>query len=116
MEGRLVKLGLIRCQQTEDMCAAKGCLAAISKKLGSFSDVDEDIELIGVNTCGGCPGKKAATRSKRMVEQGADAIALSTCISKGTPIEFKCPNKEQMQHSIEKLVGPDIKIFEYTHD
>lgn len=81
-----MKLGLIRCMQTEDMCPTKACLNSISKKNGAFTHVTDDIELTGINTCGGCPGKKAVSRAALMVKQGAEAIALSSCITKGSPI------------------------------
>ena len=55
-EKSMKKVGIIRCQQTEDLCpgtmdfkcAAKGKLAF--KELGGC-------EVIGFVSCGGCPGK-----------------------------------------------------------
>jgi predicted metal-binding protein len=38
------------------------------KKL-AFDRITEDIEIIGVNTCGDCPGKKAVTRAAEMVKR-----------------------------------------------
>lgn len=60
-----MKVGLIRCLQTEDMCPATTCIKAMDKKVLAFKGIEEDIELIGVNTCGGCPGKKAVTRAAK---------------------------------------------------
>lgn len=75
----------------------------------------EDIELIGVNTCGGCPGKKAVTREAEMVRRGADTIALASCITRGNPIGFPCPHAEQMKAAIEREVGQEIRLIDYTH-
>ncbi|MDL2294342.1 CGGC domain-containing protein [Ruminococcaceae bacterium OttesenSCG-928-D13] len=111
-----MKLGLIRCLQTEDMCPMGVCLKTVSKKGGAFSGIDGDITITGINTCGGCPGKKAVSRAALMVKQGAEAIALCSCIEKGTPIGFACPHKEEMLSAIKKKVGSEITIFEYTHD
>ena len=110
-----MKVGLIRCMQTEDMCPATACFKVMNKKKLAFEGIEEDIEVVGVNTCGGCPGKKAVTRAAEMVKRGADTIALASCIFRGTPIGFPCPHAEQMKNAIEKKVGDSIKIIDYTH-
>jgi len=110
-----MKVGLIRCMQTEDMCPATTCFKVMNTKKLAFDGIDEDIEVIGVNTCGGCPGKKAVTRAAEMVKRGADTIVLASCITRGTPIGFACPHAEQMKTAIEKKVGESIKIIDYTH-
>jgi len=110
-----MKVGLIRCLQTEDMCPATTCLKVMNLKKLAFDGIKEDIELIGVNTCGGCPGKKAVTRSAEMVTRGADTIVLASCITKGNPIGFACPHAEQIRAAIEKEVGETIRMINYTH-
>jgi predicted metal-binding protein len=111
----MMKVGLIRCMQTEDMCPATTCFKVMNTKKLAFAGVDEDIEVIGVNTCGGCPGKKAVTRAAEMVKRGADTIVLASCITKGNPIGFPCPHAEQMKNAIVKKVGDSVKIIDYTH-
>ena len=64
-----------------------------------------------MNTCGGCPGKKAVIRAAEMVKRGTDTIVLASCITKGNPIGFACPHAEQMRAAIEKKVGETIKII-----
>jgi len=49
-----MKIGLIRCLQTEDMCPATTCLNVMKNKKLAFVDIEEDIELIGITTCGWC--------------------------------------------------------------
>ena len=110
-----MKVGLIRCLQTEDMCPATTCFKVMSMKKLAFEGIDEDIEVIGVNTCGGCPGKKAVTRAAEMVDSGADTIVLASCITKGNPIGFACPQAEKMKSAIENKVGNTIRIIDYTH-
>ena len=110
-----MKVGLIRCMQTEDMCPASTCLKVMSDKKLAFEGITEDIEVIGVNTCGGCPGKKAVTRAAEMVRRGADTIVIASCISKGNPIGFPCPNVDQMKAAIQKKLGETIRIIDYTH-
>lgn len=110
-----MKVGLIRCMQTEDMCPATTCFKVMNTKKLAFEGIDEDIEVVGVNTCGGCPGKKAVTRAAEMVKQGADTIVMASCITRGNPIGFACPHAEQMISAIKKKVGDGITIIDYTH-
>jgi len=110
-----MKVGLIRCMQTEDMCPATTCFKVMNTKKLAFEGVDEDIELIGVNTCGGCPGKKAVTRAAEMVKRGADTIVLASCITRGNPIGFACPHAQVMKDAIAKKLGDTVKIIDYTH-
>jgi predicted metal-binding protein len=60
--------------------------------------------LIGVNTCGGCPGKKAATRVKETVKRVANTIVVASCITKGNTIGFTCPHVEKMRNVIQKSI------------
>lgn len=53
--------------QTEDMCPATACLKVMKEKKLAFDGITEGIEIIGINTCGGRPGKKAITRATEMV-------------------------------------------------
>lgn len=110
-----MKVGLIRCMQTEDMCPGTTDFKVMKEKKCAFEGIEEEIEVIGVNTCGGCPGKKAVTRAAEMVKRGADTIVLASCITKGSPIGFACPYAQQMRAAIEKKVGEIIKIIDYTH-
>ena len=110
-----MKVGLIRCMQTEDMCPAVVCLKSMQEKKFAFENVPEDIEIVGVTTCGGCPGKKAVTRAAEMVRRGADTIALASCISKGSPIGFACPHRREMKAAIINKLGNTIRIKDYTH-
>ncbi|NMB32617.1 MAG: CGGC domain-containing protein [Clostridium sp.] len=110
-----MKIGIIRCMQTEDMCPGTACFKVVRERKLAFESVGEDIEIIGINTCGGCPGKKAVIRANKMVERGADTIVLASCITKGTPIGFPCPHREQIRLAIEKRLGSGIKIINYTH-
>lgn len=81
----------------------------------TYKKVEGEIEVIGVNTCGGCPGKKAVTRAAEMVKRGADTIVLASCITKGNPIGFACPHAQAMKDAIVKKLGDSVKIIDYTH-
>ncbi len=109
-----MKTGIIRCQQTEDMCPGTTDFKVAAKGIKAFEEIGES-EVIGFLSCGGCPGKRAVSRAIMLADRGAEAIAFASCISKGNPIGFACPHFEQMKKSIEKAVGDRVKILDYTH-
>ncbi len=110
-----MKVGLIRCMQTEDMCPATMDFKVIKEKKCAFENVEEEIEIVGFVSCGGCPGKKAVSRAAEMVKRGADTIVLTSCITRGNPIGFACPHAEMMKRAIEKKIGLSVRIIDYTH-
>ena len=110
-----MKLGIIRCMQTEDYCPGTADFKAVRLHMGSFAQVEEEIEIVGFTNCGGCPGKKAVLRARELVKRGADAIAFASRIQKGTPIGYPGPFHQKMQELVEKEVGEDVRILEYTH-
>ncbi|WP_425804723.1 CGGC domain-containing protein [Desulfitobacterium sp. Sab5] len=50
-----------------------------------------------------------------MVKRGADTIVLASCITKGNPIGFPCPNADQMKQAISRKLGDTVRIIDYTH-
>ena len=107
------KVGIIRCQQTEDLCPGTTDFVTAAKGKGSFEAFGE-CQIVGFVSCVGCPGKRAVARAKMLVDRGAEAVALASCIGKGSPIGFPCPNREQMVQAIRAKIG-DIPLLEYTH-
>ena len=110
-----MKVGVIRCMQTEDFCPGTGDFRALQNRTGMFQDVKEEIEIIGFINCGGCPAKKAVLRARVLVRRGADTIAFASCIQKGTPIGYPCPFAAKMKQVIENDLGDRVKILDYTH-
>ncbi len=110
-----MKIGIIRCMQTEDICPGTTDFKVVKEKKFAFEGVEGEIEIIGFVSCGGCPGKKAIARAAEMIKRGADTIVLASCISKGNPIGFACPHKEQMKEAIVNRIGEEIRIIDYTH-
>jgi len=109
-----MKVGIIRCQQTEDLCPGNTDFKVAAEGLKGFAETGP-VEVMGLVSCGGCPGKRAIGRAKVMAERGARAIALASCISRGNPIGMACPHFAPMQESIRKAVGPEIVLLDYTH-
>ncbi|MFW5879902.1 MAG: CGGC domain-containing protein [bacterium] len=109
-----MKVGIIRCQQTEDMCPGNTDFIVAAQGKKAFKEIGP-VEIIGFVSCGGCPGKRAVARAKLMIERGAQAIALASCIKKGNPIGFVCPHAEHIEQAITKIAGDQVRIIDYTH-
>ena len=116
-----MKVGIIRCQQTEDLCPGTGDFAAVEKKSGAFETLG-DCTIVGFVSCGGCPGSKAIARAQALMDRGAQAlmdrgaqaIALATCITKGNPSGFPCPNRDSILQALRKKCK-EVSVLEYTH-
>ncbi len=110
----MTKIGIIRCQELAlygaRRCAGWNCFPAIRDKTGYMAEYDT-IELIGFDTCGGCPGgnrfDKIVERGLKLKEKGAEVIHLGTCLV------GSCPNKDKFKAVLEEKVGLPIK--EKTH-
>ena len=109
-----MKVRIIRCQQTEDICPGTTDFKVAADGKGAFEEFGA-VEIVGFVSCGGCPGKKALTRAKMLIDRGAEAIALASCITKGNPLSFPCPNRETMLNLLAEKYGDKIELIEYTH-
>lgn len=110
-----MKVGIIRCMQTEDYCPGTTDFRMIREKKGAFEGIEEEIEIVGFCNCGGCPAKKAVLRARQLVERGADTIVFASCIQKGTPIGYPCPFAKKMKELIMNDLGDKVKFIDYTH-
>lgn len=110
-----MKVGIIRCQQTEDYCPGTTDFRMVREKKGVFEGIEDDIEIIGFINCGGCPAKKAVLRARELVKRGADTIVFASCIQKGTPIGYPCPFAKKMKDLIANDLGDSVKLLDYTH-
>ena len=109
-----MRVGIIRCQQTEDMCPGNTDFKVAATGKMAFEEIGPS-EVVGFVSCGGCPGKRAVARAKMMVDRGAEAIVFASCISRGNPIGVACPHFETMREAIARKVGESVKIIDYTH-
>lgn len=110
-----MKVGIFRCMQTEDLCPGSTCFMVVKNKKCVFEEVEDEIEMIGFSTCGGCPGKKVISRAKEMVRRGADTIVLASCMTRGTPIQFSCPYVDRIIKALESNLSKEIVLIKDTH-
>ncbi len=105
------KIGIIICDRYKT-CAGGKCFKAMNNRDGAFDiySKDEDIELVGYTTCGGCPGGNIEYAPEEMKKNGAEVIHLATGFVVGYP---PCPYLEDFQKFIPEKYG--IKVVVGTH-
>lgn len=108
-----MKIGIIRCMQTEDYCPGTPDFKAIWEHTGAFADVKESIGIVGFTNCGGCPEKKSVLLARKLVKRGTDVFA--SCIQKGTPIGYPCPFAKKIKDIIKTDLGDNVHFLDYTH-
>jgi len=109
-----MKIGIIRCQQTEDLCPGTTDFRVAKEGKGAF-EKSGPVDIVGFVSCGGCPGEKVLGRAKMLVSRGAEAIVFASCISKGNRMGRPCQHYETSKKVIEQTICSDIPIIEWTH-
>ena len=109
--GKKVKVGIIICDRYRS-CAGGKCFRAMAEKAGAFDiyKKEEELELVGFTTCGGCPGGNIEYAPEEMKKNGAEVIHLATGFVVGYP---PCPYIEHFQKLIPEKYG--LKVIIGTH-
>ena len=105
------KIGIIICERYKT-CAGGKCFRAMRNKEGAFNiykDNDE-IELVGYTTCGGCPGGNIEHSPEEMIKNGAEVIHFATGFVVGYP---PCPYIDHFKNFIKTKYG--VKVIIGTH-
>lgn len=101
------KIGIIICDRYHN-CAGGKCLRAMRNREGAFALYkDEEIELVGYTTCGGCPGGNVEYVPAEMKKNGVDVIHLATGLVVGYP---PCPYLEDFCKFIPAKYGLDVVV------
>lgn len=101
------KIGIIICDRWSN-CAGGKCLRALQRREGAFERyADEEIELVGYTTCGGCPGGNVEYAPAEMKKNGAEVIHLATGFLVGYP---PCPYIEDFVNFIPAKHGVDVVL------
>ena len=111
-----VKVGIVTCRNAmQDLyCTTSMCLHALRESITGFEAYRDSggAELLGIATCDGCPTlaapERIVKRVKGMVDLGAHAIHLSSCMMAVCPFRNK-------YISILQQTFPDVKIVQGTH-
>jgi len=112
----MAKVGILACESvTNEMnCVMIGCLGNLRGRQGLFKQYPEgeQVDLLGIIHCGGCPTGVGTDRIwqkvQALVDYGIDSLHLSSCL-----VEL-CPFKGAFLDVIRKEY-PDLKVVEGTH-
>jgi len=103
----VIKVGIFICDRYSN-CAGGKCLRALKEREGGFSIYkDEEVELVGYTTCGGCPGGNIEYAPEEMIKNGVNAIHLATGLVVGYP---PCPRLNYFCKYIENKFGVNVVI------
>ena len=101
------KIGIIICNRY-NTCAGGKCLRALRNREGAFSLYeDEQVELVGYTTCGGCPGGNIEYAPEEMKKNGAEVVHLATGLIVGYP---PCPRLSYFTSLIPQKFGMEVVI------
>jgi predicted metal-binding protein len=105
-----VKIGIIICGRYQT-CTGGKCFRAVRERKGAFEAyADAEVEIVGLTTCGGCPGGNIEYAPEEMKKNGAQVIHLATGFLVGYP---PCPFLEQFLKLIPEKFG--LKVVAGTH-
>jgi len=110
MENR-TKIGIIICDRYRN-CAGGKCFRALKNREGAFDiyTKDEEVEVVGYTSCGGCPGGNIEYAPEEMKKNGAEVIHFATGMVVGYP---PCPYIKHFKGFIEEKYG--LKVVIGTH-
>jgi predicted metal-binding protein len=111
----MARIGIMTCSNcTQELnCASAVCLGDMRKKKGFFDRYkDQDVTLMGMISCAGCPTiyapEKILKRVRALKEFKIDTLHLSYCMT------AVCPFMKKYIGVIKKEY-PEIEIIEGTH-
>ncbi len=103
-----IKIGIIICDRYH-RCAGGKCLRSFHNREGGFSIYreNEELELVGYTTCGGCPGGNVEYAPEEMVKNGVQVIHFATGLVVGYP---PCPYITYFHDFIKVKYGIEVVI------
>ena len=115
------KIGIIICDRYKS-CSGGKCFRAMQNREGAFDiySKEDQLEVAGYTSCGGCPGGNIEYAPEEMIKNGAEAIHFATGLVVGYPpcpyiTEFK--NFIETKYKIPVVVGthPIPEKYMLTH-
>ena len=109
------KILIIGCQNVmDDVCiGCSRCLVAFNRRKGKFEGYGEDAEIMGLLSCGGCPGAGIVPRLAQVKLWNAPMAEKPTKIHLGPCLVDNCPYKETLIAKIKAKAG--IEVIEGSH-
>jgi predicted metal-binding protein len=102
-----IRLGIIICDRYR-ACAAGKCLQALRQREGAFAAyAGREVELVGLTSCGGCPGGNVEYAPEEMKKNGAEVVHLATGLVVGYP---PCPHLDYFRRFIPEKSGLQVVV------
>ena len=117
------KILIVSCNNIRDnhCIGCLKCFKALSRREGEFARYkDEEVEVVGWTTCGGCPGMviprvTLVQELAKHYENDYDVIHLGTCMVKATTVS-KCQlDLEFIKDKLQTLFGKEVVIGTHTY-
>ncbi|MGI6452397.1 MAG: CGGC domain-containing protein [Syntrophomonadaceae bacterium] len=105
------RIAIVRCEAVSEVCPGIACFKAFNARRIHFKQYDENTEIIGFFTCGGCPGRRISRLADTLQKHHVDAIHLSSCMLLEGDYP-PCPHIDEIKKNLE---SKGIKIVEGTH-
>ncbi|MDD4730722.1 MAG: CGGC domain-containing protein [Desulfovibrio sp.] len=109
------KVLIVGCQQTmNEICVGcSRCMVAFNRREGEFAAYGPDAELIGLLSCGGCPGQAIVMRLAQMQLWNAPMKETPTHLHVAPCLDLHCPQADIIKKKIVKTAG--IPVILGTH-
>jgi predicted metal-binding protein len=118
------RIAIIACKNIKGVSCVGGCLKCfkgIAEKEGEYERwKDYDLEVIGMDDCGGCPGvimpKIVLMKDMgKLYDRDFDAVHLGTCIMKATQTA-QCPiDVEALKKKIETVFNKEVILGTHNY-
>lgn len=105
------RIAVVRCDTVSEVCPGIACFQAFNNRRKFFKGYDNDTEMIGFFTCGGCSGRRVSRLVEKLMKFDLDVVHMSSCMMLDDDYP-PCPHKEEIKKSIE---GKGVKVVEGTH-
>lgn len=105
------KIAVVRCETVSETCPGVACFKAFNAKKIHFEPYDDNTEIIGFFTCGGCPGRRVSRLVDSLKKHGLEVVHLSSCMLLEGDYP-PCPFHEEIRKTIE---SKGIKVVAGTH-
>ncbi|MCD6578164.1 CGGC domain-containing protein [bacterium] len=106
--GKKIKIGIIICDRYK-LCAGGKCFRSMKHREGAFTQYkkEDQLEIVGYTTCGGCPGGNIEYAPEEMIKNGAKIIHFATGMVVGYP---PCPYIQHFKDFIEEQYKVEVVI------
>lgn len=102
------KIGIIICDRYKS-CAGGKCFRSLANREGAFSiyDKDDNVEIVGYTSCGGCPGGNIEYAPEEMIKNEAEVIHFATGFVVAYP---PCPYISHFKKFIEEKYKVSVVV------